>query len=157
MCSSDLFPSHDMYLMDFYKPDKHKREFLLYEVILNAYKIVAPQIKSHKITLSLRVDESMMLYGSPGELQQVILNLMTNAKDAFVMAKVENRQLSIGTKEDGESIVVYIEDNAGGINESLHQRIFEPYFTTKSEMGGTGIGLYMCSMIMKQSFGGDIS
>lgn len=142
--------------MDFYKPDKHKREFLLYEVILNAYKIVAPQIKSHKITLSLRVDESMMLYGSPGELQQVILNLMTNAKDAFVMAKVENRQLSIGTKEDGESIVVYIEDNAGGINESLHQRIFEPYFTTKSEMGGTGIGLYMCSMIMKQSFGGDI-
>ncbi len=46
--------------------------------------------------------------------------------------------------------------NEEGNVEELHQRIFEPYFTTKTDMGGTGIGLYMCSMIMKQSFGGDI-
>ena len=142
--------------MNFYKPDKLKREFSLYEVILNAYKIIAPQIKSHKITLSLRVDEGTILYGSPGELQQVMLNLITNTKDAFLMTKTPNKQLSIGAKEEHESVVVYFEDNAGGIKESLHQRIFEPYFTTKTEMGGTGIGLYMCSMIMKQSFGGDI-
>ncbi len=142
--------------MDFYKPDKFKREFSLYEVILNAYKIIAPQIKSHKITLSLRVDEGITLYGSPGELQQVVLNLMTNAKDAFLMTKTQNKQLSIGAKEDNDTIFVYIEDNAGGIKKELHQRIFEPYFTTKIDMGGTGIGLYMCSMIMKQSFGGDI-
>ena len=142
--------------MNFYKPDKFKREFSLYEVILNAYKIIAPQIKSHKITLSLRVDEGITLYGSPGELQQVVLNLMTNAKDAFLMTKTQNKQLSIGAKEDNDTIFVYIEDNAGGIKEELHQRIFEPYFTTKTDMGGTGIGLYMCSMIMKQSFCGDI-
>lgn len=142
--------------MDFYKPDKQKREFSLYESVLNAYKIIAAQLKSYNIIPSIHIDPAIKLYGPSGEFGQVILNLLGNAKDAFIMQKSKNRQLCIVAREDEERVIVCVEDNAGGIDDSIIDKIFEPYFTTKVHTGGTGIGLYMSSMIVRQSFGGSI-
>jgi len=142
--------------MNFYKPDKQKREFLLYESIVNASKIIEAQLKSYKITLLIHIDERLMIYGSAGEFQQVILNLLTNAKDAFMGKECEQRKIIISAKEEEHRHIVRVEDNAGGISESILPRIFEPYFTTKLHSGGTGIGLYMSSMIIKQTFQGTL-
>jgi len=142
--------------MDFYKPDKQKREFSLYESIKNAHKIIEAQLKSYKITLLIYVDESAIIFGCAGEFQQVILNLLTNAKDAFVSQESEHRKIVISSKDEKECLRLYVEDNAGGIDEAILQKIFEPYFTTKMHSGGTGIGLYMSSMIIKQTFKGTL-
>lgn len=142
--------------MNFYKPNKQKKSFLLYETILFAYKIISPQLKNDKINLSLKINEQLSIYGSPSELQQVILNLIFNAKDAFFERSIDNKQLSIFSDEDENFIYLCVQDNAGGIAESLLERIFEPYFTTKESLNGTGIGLYMSAMILKKSFGGDV-
>jgi len=142
--------------MDFYKPDKQKREFCLYESIANASKIITAQLKSHKITLLIHVDEGIMIYGCAGEFQQVMLNLLTNAKDAFINKEENQRKIVISAKEETTQVIICFEDNAGGIDEAILTRIFEPYFTTKIHSGGTGIGLYMSSMIVKQTFKGTL-
>jgi len=142
--------------MDFYKPDKLKRDFLVHESISNAIKIIAAQLSSYKISVLQHVDERIMLYGCAGEFQQVILNLLTNAKDAFVSQNSVQRKLIIVAKEEDTKVIVCVEDNAGGIDEGILKKIFEPYFTTKGHSGGTGIGLYMSSMIVKQTFKGTL-
>jgi C4-dicarboxylate-specific signal transduction histidine kinase len=142
--------------MSFYKPDKVKRDFVLHESITSASKIIAAQLGSYKITLLIHVDETIMIYGSSGEFQQVILNLLTNAKDALITKETIQRKIIISAKEEASQVLVHFEDNAGGIDEAILPKIFEPYFTTKVHSGGTGIGLYMSSMIVKQTFKGTL-
>lgn len=142
--------------MNFYKPNTQKKDFLLYESILFSSKIIVLQLKNANITLSINIDKNIFLFGSSSQLQQVILNLISNAKDAFEMQKIDNRQLCIFSRELDNTIELCIEDNAGGIKKEIHGKIFEPYFTTKENLNGFGIGLYMSSMIMKQNFGGSI-
>lgn len=142
--------------MNFYRPDKHKRKFSLLDMTSQVYKIIAPQLKNDKIELSLNIDKSIELFGPSSELQQVILNLISNAKDAFLTKQIENKQICLCALIKGTTTFFYIEDNAGGIKETLLEKIFEPYFTTKESLNGSGIGLYMSAMIIKQSFGGSI-
>ncbi|WP_263833884.1 PAS domain-containing sensor histidine kinase [Sulfurospirillum oryzae] len=142
--------------MNFYKPNKDKKDFSLYETVLYATNIIAPQLKHEAISLSLNIDSKLRLHGLANELQQVILNLITNAKDAFASKDLETKQICVVAWSSNDGISLCVEDNAGGIDEALLERIFEPYFTTKGQMQGSGIGLYICSMIMKESFGGRI-
>jgi PAS domain S-box-containing protein len=142
--------------MNFYTPNKEKQYFSLYESVLYATHIVEVQLNADGISLSLNIDASLKVYGLVNELQQVILNLLSNAKDAFSSQTMMTKQICLVAWSDDEQIYLSIEDNAGGIEEALMERIFEPYFTTKGKMQGSGIGLYICSMIMKQSFSGRI-
>jgi C4-dicarboxylate-specific signal transduction histidine kinase len=143
--------------MNFYKPDKKKSLFNLYDSIMNVYKIIATQLLQEQISFSLNIDKDIQIYGTKNELQQIILNIFSNSKDAFANQKINNKQLSIYyTKKDNRSHLC-IEDNAGGIEPELLEKIFLPYFTTKEEMNGTGIGLYMSAMIASNSFSGTLS
>lgn len=142
--------------MNFYTPGKEKKEFSLYETVLYATHIVDVQLQNVGISLSLNIDPALKVHGLANELQQVVLNLLTNAKDAFTNKSIEPKQICLVAWESEEGVNLCVEDNAGGIDEGLLERIFEPYFTTKGKMQGSGIGLYICSMIMTQSFGGRI-
>ena len=142
--------------MDFYKPNKEKKAFKLHEAVRYATNITAIQLCNEGIALSHNIDETVEVYGLANELQQVILNLLSNAKDAFSTKEIEPKQICLVAWSNEEGVHLCVEDNAGGIEESLLERIFEPYFSTKGKMQGSGIGLYICSMIMKESFGGSI-
>lgn len=142
--------------MNFYKPNKDKKDFSLYETVLYATQIVNVQLQNFGISLSLNIDPSLKVHGLANELQQVILNLLGNAKDAFINKPIEPKQICLVAWKSEEGLFLGVEDNAGGIDEGLLERIFEPYFTTKGKMQGSGIGLYICSMIMRESFGGRI-
>jgi C4-dicarboxylate-specific signal transduction histidine kinase len=142
--------------MNFYKPNKEKKAFCLYETVLYATTIVNVQLQNFGISLAFNIDPALHVHGLANELQQVILNLLNNAKDAFIDKPIEPKQICLVAWKSDESICLCVEDNAGGIEEGLLERIFEPYFTTKGKMQGSGIGLYICSMIMKESFGGRI-
>jgi signal transduction histidine kinase len=90
------------------------------------------------------------------ELVQVFMNLIKNARDAVIERGVEKGEIDIVVDEEGPHVVVTVEDNAGGIPETVLPHIFDPYFTTKESSRGTGLGLYMSRGIVEESMGGSL-
>jgi len=105
------------------------------------------------VTSELKMIE---LYGTKGNLKQVVLNLINNAKDIFRERNIFNRQIKIDSNIDNENLIITLCDNAGGIDDSIVNKIFDPYFTTRAETQGTGLGLYMSKEIMNNFFDGDL-
>jgi len=99
----------------------------------------------------------LVLESYKNELMQVLLILLNNAKDALVENKIQNPTVEIGSKKSDDGIAITIQDNAGGISEEIIQKVFEPYFTTKFQSDGTGIGLYMAKMIIEESMSGRLT
>lgn len=139
---------------DFFNPNRPQVQFPLKKVLNQCADLLAGTLKAHKITLSIDVPDNIVLFGHPGELSQVFLNLISNAKDAIVERKIPDGRISIQVAHRGDCIIVLAEDNAGGIPSNIVAKVFEPYFTTKEK--GTGIGLYMCRTIIEKHFNGEI-
>jgi signal transduction histidine kinase len=101
---------------------------------------------------------NIILYGYPGELKQVLLNIINNAMDAIVTRQEADKSFKglifIKMLHDEHKMTISIEDNGVGIPEKVFSSIFEPYFTTKLYSKGTGIGLYMAKMIIEEQMGG---
>jgi signal transduction histidine kinase len=148
---------------NFFKPKTEYEFFALDTSISDVRKIVQPQLKKHEI--SIETDDSMKGFIAEGyrnEFSQVLLNIITNAKDAIVenidKGGISKGQGKIKIRADFESnhINLCICDNGGGISEENLKNIFDPYFTTKPENLGTGIGLYMSKIIMDTHMQGTI-
>ncbi len=139
---------------NFFKSDKRKRETRFSEIVENALSLVRPGLESRNITLltDCKCDGKMFTYSN--ELLQVILNLLKNAEDALREHKIENPVIKMRCYSDEKRAFLEIEDNAGGIETSMLEKIFEPYFTTKDEHNGTGLGLYMSKIIVEEHCGG---
>jgi signal transduction histidine kinase len=88
---------------------------------------------------------------------QVILNILNNAKDAIIQTKKEGGLIKITTRCRTNACVTTIEDNGGGIEKQVIEKIFDPYFTTKAPDKGTGIGLYMAKTIIEKHMEGTIN
>ena len=132
--------------------DKERIDFKVKETTQAVLKMQAAQLEKHNISFDV-IGEEFTYNGYRGEYQQVILNLISNAKDALVENKVKNPTIIIELKKDS----ICVRDNAGGINEEIIHRIFEPYFSTKEEGAGSGIGLYISKMIIEGNMGGSLS
>ena len=99
----------------------------------------------------------MTLFGLSNELQQVILNIFNNAIDAIIQNSIKDGKITIEMKEESNQIVVIIEDNGLGVPDDIIERVFEPYFTTKEQGKGIGMGLYISKMIIESNLGGELS
>ena len=99
------------------------------------------------------IGTSFKAFGFATEFQQVILNLVNNAKDEMIKKKMTNGQIKIYVSEDG---LIKVIDNAGGVPENIIDKIFEPYFTTKGVGEGTGLGLHMSRTIVEEHLEGTI-
>lgn len=147
---------------NFFQPNKLKETFDMAVAIHKTIDIIGKTLESYHINLIFDgVEEGKyMINGYRNELQQVILNLVNNAKDALCSNYSEGvdteKWIRILIEKKDNMNILSIEDNARGIPESIIERIFEPYFTTKEEGKGTGIGLYMSKMIIEQNMGGKI-
>ncbi len=137
---------------NFYRLDKEKEFFDVKEAIKATISMQLAQLESHKIDVSIE-GEGFEVDGFKNEFQQVILNLINNAKDALLEQKIENAKISIVLRDNSISI----RDNAGGIPKDILERIFEPYFTTKEQGKGTGMGLYMSKMIIEENMEATLS
>lgn len=141
---------------NFFKPNKEKHLFSINDTINQTIFLIDDSFKSHSIKIDKQLSKDITIYGFESELSQVLLNIIKNSKDAFLDNQVENPLISIITKQVETHIKILISDNAGGINESLLDKIFEPYFTTKDSFNGTGLGLYMSKIIIEQNMRGEL-
>ena len=142
---------------NFFKMDKEKELVSLQAIVNDVAMLSTGVLKSKNITLTVAIDSNILIHIFANELKQVILNLLNNAKDAIILKDVQVREIRIDAKIVGTDCLVGIEDTGGGIEEPIIDKIFEPYFTTKFESQGTGIGLYMSKMIIENNLSGHLS
>ena len=131
---------------NFFRPNKEKESFSLDRAVKNAMSLVEHSLANNAITVSIESGGDIRVYGFPNEFSQVLLNIVTNAKEAILERKKEGGTIEISWGCDEGVAWTRIRDNAGGIPDAIRPKIFDPYFTTKEK--GTGIGLYMSKMIM---------
>ena len=143
---------------NFFKPQKEKINFNLKDSIQGAVRLIEPVMLYEAINIYHTLKEDIILLGYPNELGQVIINIINNAKDALLsnnLNKEKNIYILLSKKE--EKIIISIQDNAGGINNKIINNIFDPYFSTKSNKNGTGLGLYISKMIIEEHMNGKLS
>ena len=141
---------------NFIKAKKEPHEFVLHEHLQKDLSIVHPILKNNNIEVITDIDTSIVMYNIENELTQAFINIITNAKDAFLDKKEQRRLIFISAHKYNQKVVISIKDNAGGIDEEIINRIFEPYFTTKHQSQGTGLGLFMSRQIIVESMHGTI-
>jgi signal transduction histidine kinase len=110
-----------------------------------------------EITFSFKESADIYFYGYANEFAQALLNIVSNAKDALIENNISNKQIEIELFEEKNKITLIISDNAGGIPKDIIQKIFNPYFSTKHENEGSGIGLYMSKMIIEKHMNGHVT
>ncbi|RXI47072.1 histidine kinase [Malaciobacter mytili] len=142
---------------NFFKPQGEKEEFSIQKACQEAYFIVESSLKYHGIEVYFDIKEDINVFGYKNEYSQVILNILSNAKDILLERQIENPKINIEIKNGENYAIVKIHDNAGGIKENIIDKIFDPYFTTRYKTQGTGIGLYMSKNIIERNMNGYIN
>ncbi len=139
---------------DFFKPDKQMEYFELKSVIHDVLVLQDARLKEDNIIVTIDIQPGCWIYGFKNEFAQVIINLINNAQDALAQKNVLNKRIFISAKQKNRQLIFKFSDNAGGIPADILDRIFEPYYTTKEEGKGTGLGLYMSKMIIEENMHG---
>jgi len=132
---------------NFFTVDKMKSNFDIKKKTDETVNMLSAQLEGHNIKLNVE-GESFSILGHSSEFQQVVLNIINNAKDALLEKEINEGEITINIQAKDDVGCVKISDNAGGIPKDVIERIFEPYFTTKEQGKGTGLGLYMSKMII---------
>lgn len=142
---------------NYFRPDKEKEFVLVSDVIATSANFMQKSLDLSGVELVLEQEGRELTHIYKNEFIQVILNLIKNSKDALVQNKIYKPKITISSTSQKESLVVTICDNGGGIEEEIIEDIFKPYFSTKDEKQGTGLGLYMSQMIIQEHIGGRLS
>ena len=138
---------------NFYKPNKKRVTTRMEDVVLKSLSIIKASLESDNIRIIQEYNskEEIELYDS--EMMQVILNILKNAQDNIKERQIKEPFIKITTNDRSISIC----DNGGGIPEDIIEKIFDPYFTTKGERNGTGLGLYMSKTIVEEHHNGKLN
>ncbi|PHR56198.1 MAG: hypothetical protein COA44_08900 [Arcobacter sp.] len=137
----------------FFRLDKESSEFSLEACIESVKILLKDELIKNTIEIQQANQKDIFINGYENEFKHLLLNLINNAKDAFNEKNIKKRVVAIGYSETIHHIIIQIVDNAGGIPEDIIKDIFNPNITTKADIGGTGIGLYMSSQIAQKHHG----
>ena len=141
---------------DFIKENNEEKETIIQEKIDETIKIVKASLENHHIKIINKIDYSkplkIKIIGE--ELAQVLINIINNAKDVLIEREIEDPFITLNLIKYESSFSIIIEDNAGGIKKEVLPKIFDPYFTTKHQFHGTGLGLYMSKNIVEKHLNG---
>jgi len=153
---------------NFFRQSNENIEFNLADLLTDVHKLLWTQLSSNSLILSLHVKKNneildvieltetqkndFKIFNKPSELKQILINLVLNAKDALLSNEDNDnvkKEIIIEVERIENKVLINVKDIAGGIDEKILNRIFEPYFTTKKM--GTGLGLYICQMLAQKS------
>lgn len=142
---------------NFFREDKQKGSFLVSKTVHRALEFVSAILTNLDVRIEFEDDESVTAIGYQNEYAQVLLNILSNSREACIERSTIAPRIRIRvTVENGRSVVT-VRDNCGGIAEDIMPKIFDPYFTTRAPDKGTGIGLYMSKVIIEQNMGGQLT
>ncbi len=141
---------------NFFKPSQEKQCISTDAFFESLKDLMKAILGHHAISLVIDTSDVECLNVYKNELLQVIVNLINNAKDAIVENHQENGEISIAVFYQDSNVVIEVSDNGGGIPETILSKISEPYFTTKNDKEGTGLGLYMSKMITQKHLQGTL-
>ena len=141
---------------DFYKNDKEMSKTSMNTLVEKALNIIEDSLsyKNIQVTRDLNSDTSFSTFEN--EVTQVILSILQNSEEILLSNKIENPNIVLKTYEDEKNIYLSIHDNGGGIKKSILDKVFEPYFSTKNEKNGTGLGLYFAKRIIENNCKGTL-
>lgn len=142
---------------DFFKPNKAKDKIFVASLIDKAFELIAYTLKIDDIKVTIDVEDDIEITVHINEIVQVLINIIKNARDALLEHNIENRTIDIKSYKDDENIKIKIHDNAGGIPIKVIDKIFDAYFSTKTNKNGTGLGLYMSKNIIENHAQGLLS
>ncbi len=140
--------------LDFFNPNKKKEDFLINDCIKQSREILKSKIDKLSVDFKLDIDENLKSFGVEIELTQVLINIINNSLDAFMEKNISKPEIFIKLFKKEDKNILMIEDNALGVENNQLDKIMEPYYTTKDN--GTGIGLYMVKLIIKNSFNSEL-
>ena len=141
---------------NFFKPNKQEVEFFISDAIKNAISLIESTFQHHNITIESKINDDANIKGFPNEFSQVVLNILNNAKDAIIENNIGSGKVLINVEKIDNKATISVIDNAGGIPNDILEKVFNPYFTTKEEGKGTGIGLYMSKNIIETNMNGKL-
>ena len=141
---------------NFYNPNKILALTPLHAPVKKALQIIGAALRVDSIEVQEKYDERVVVNIRENEIIQVVLSVIKNAQDNFNEKKIRHAKISVSTQKTNGVNLLKICDNGGGIKEEHLEKIFEPYFTTKSDANGTGLGLHMCKIILESHNGGKI-
>jgi C4-dicarboxylate-specific signal transduction histidine kinase len=140
--------------LSYFRPNKTKEDFYISEAVDKSLLIIGNTIYKENVRISKNIDKKHLLYGFKEEYVQVLISIITNA--IYALKEQEKKIININLLCHDKIWALEISDNAGGISENLIDKIFEPYFTTKDQSIGTGLGLYIAKTIIKNSMNGHL-
>jgi len=141
---------------NFFKPNKEKIDVNFYKIMESVFAIVETSLINKNIVLIKEFNDNETFKSYPNELKQVSLNLIKNAEDILMEKMVKKPTIRVSTEKKNTKHYLHIRDNGGGIDQEVIEKIFEPYFSTKRNLDGTGLGLYMSKIIIEEHCGGKI-
>lgn len=141
---------------NFIEGDRTKKWFNLKENINSFLHLIEGKLKSNNIKIILDLDEDIQLNGYENELLQCLMNIVNNSRDVLVENNIETRLIFLTTSLENEKVIIIMKDNGGGIKKDILSKIFEPYFTTKHQSQGTGLGLHMTYNLIVDGMDGTI-
>lgn len=152
---------------NFFKPSKMKQRFDVKKNIEEIILMFMHVFNKSNVDVSIMAADDTLLFteGYPNEFKQVVLNILNNAKDAIISnrdkaapppPKRGKIEITIGSNEGRDKVIIKIRDSGGGIPETIIGKIFEPYYTTKGQEG-TGLGLHMSKTIVETNMGGTLT
>jgi len=145
---------------NYYKPNKEKVSLNITKILKETIAIIDKQLELKNVEIVMVSDCSANpnVLGYVNEFKQVVLNLLNNSFDALSSlmqsGKIDKGNINVNVRETANHVYVEISDNGGGIPQNVIGKVFEPYFTTKGDSDGTGVGLYMSKMIIENNMDG---
>jgi signal transduction histidine kinase len=140
--------------LSYFRPNKAKEDFYIAEAVDKSLLIIGNIIHKENITIFVNIDKKHLVYGFKEEYVQVLISIITNA--IYALKDQEKKSVNINLLCHDNVWALEISDNAGGISDDLIDKIFEPYFTTKEQSVGTGLGLYIAKTIIEHSMNGSL-
>ncbi|RXJ65302.1 ATP-binding protein [Halarcobacter ebronensis] len=141
---------------NFYKTDKIFIVTNIEKPLQNSLKMIQKDLQSNNIDVVLNHKSKKNIRVCENEITHVFINILKNAKDKFLEKNANDAKIEISTQDLNNSVKIDIYDNGGEIEKENIDFIFEPYFSTKKEKNGTGIGLYMSKIIIENNHNGEI-
>ena len=135
--------------------DKEKHTFCVQESIEEVLALMKGTLNG--IDVEVDLSQKTNLFAHKNEMMQVFITLLSNSVEALNTNEIVEKKIYIKIREDENTISITIEDNAGGIPEHIAPKVFDAYFSTKKNAGGTGLGLYIVKIIVEQSMQGSIT